>query len=51
MDKWNEQAAPNNNQRTSDMKWSVAGSPRTVQSKVGEEELNNKKIENEIREL
>lgn len=50
MDKWNQQAAPNNNSRPSDMEWSVEGSPKTAQNKVGGEELNNKKIENELRE-
>ena len=49
MDKWNQQAAPNNNSRPSDMEWSVEGSPKTAQNKVGGEELNNKKIENELK--
>ena len=49
MDKWNQQAAPNNNSKASDMKWTFEGSEKTVEGKVSGEELNNKKIENELR--
>ncbi len=49
-DKWNGQAAPNNNNKASDMKWSFEGSPKTIQAKVNEEGINNKKIESEVRE-
>lgn len=50
MDKWNEQAAPNNNSKASDMEWSLDGSPETAQDRVSQEKLNNRKIEKEIRE-
>lgn len=52
MDKWNEQAAPNNNNKASDMEWSLDGSPKTktAQDTVSQEKLNNRKIEKEIRE-
>lgn len=49
VDKWNQQAAPNNNSKASDMKWNFEGSEKTVQGKVSGEELNDKKIENELR--
>lgn len=50
MDKWNRQASPNNNGKSSDMDWSFKGSSKTTPGKISEKELNNKKIENELKE-
>ncbi|CAH0347131.1 MULTISPECIES: hypothetical protein [unclassified Bacillus (in: firmicutes)] len=45
MDKWNEQAAPNNNQKANDMSLE-----RGAQIKgVSDEEINDMKTENEVR--
>lgn len=45
MDKWNEQAAPNNNQKASDM-----SSEKEAHIKgVSDEEINDMKTENEVR--
>lgn len=48
MNKWNEEAAPNNNLKASDMDSSYSGSPKPA-GKMSEEQLNDRKIENEIR--
>jgi hypothetical protein len=49
MDKWNEQAAPNNNQKASDM---APGSEAASQMKMKgapKEEINDMKTENDVR--
>ena len=47
--KWNEQAAPNNNEKSSDMKPEDSAQEKRYQSgKVDEEKLTNVRIQQEI---